>query len=1417
VKRELTRKEIGNHTINMIGVNENGELKMPLDLSLEADTIEKILNNILTKRLVKFKVKGEGFMQVSNAFFENRDFALSDATRSFKKPTDEEREKYGSIDLPYYRLGVDKEGNPYVKLAKCKIAISGDFLNLLYSKDKEGNQITVYKTELVDGKRTRMMDKTATLEKLNSLLKDEEWLDMGDNRMMVTIGGARIPVQGMNSAEAMEVYEFLPEESGPIIITPAEMVAKSGSDFDKDTIYMMTPHIYRVNGKVKLIKSNVRTEYDKNTLNERLREVKERKSRLLEELYKSKDSTENLLAKLSPEEFDAFKIINDEYTENKLELQARIARLQSALLKYRKGKIRLSSRKAIDMDNLLYNAFVDLDVLENTYRKNRNMYLGVFKDAQIDPLDELIERYTEQRHSLTSKASENAIIGDFARIIGDADNYSSLVTPNDTNIVKPVADDLQQFLDVKDGKTWMFRDDMSGIAATRILEIEYNLYKHESNNVGKQVLGIGAVDNTYNILYNRIGMYMNPYAAMGITQEEAKAIAQKLERGETLTDQERKAMVYKQTIYFDHNKLNKFGMDAISLSHIYDAEGKHKIGDVISQLINGWVDVAKDAWIFNLQGNKEIASTLLFMIQAGVPFEQAAYFVSQPIIRDYVKEQRLAKAPFGRPLGKAPSKPNMFRNKARAAILTNPKYGFDKATDMDIATVNNLYRQKNEILRVADKFIPQMLLETTTDGQFSFEQLKKGLEKGAKTDQHQRAAFLHFLQLEEMAKASTELKMATNVDTARTNTMFTAVEKIIKMMKLEESYRLPGREMLSKLRKESPISSFFVQELQLEIGANLFSIRNSKSLIEFIKKNMNKLRSDLEDTYGEGNEEEFWQSFRNNMVSFIFQSVAYDFDPRKMTSYKGMGMEKSAEVVKTPALFQRVAVKTKDGQSTIYVDIDAIESDFTSNNYAEPGKLRASKDAVPYAALSRSTFDPLTSFQTTNDISDESYDPFERKSPNVTSSKETLNEEQYRMNQAKRNMYIRFVIEREITRSQIPLSKAKELYEYQVVLRETPVLVPNREMVAYEEFLKNRALDNIYNPYKMYVAPVFNVADTLFRLKKDFPQLAKDYAVFDALTKDQDRKSDEGLKNLRLRNTRLTSTQINVYKENLSDLADPLVEKVPNKEANLFISRFFSKLTIYGYMQAGLNSGGRYSLNKILAPEAFTTFMVRYIREYGNYLDKQKSNLSFYDLYYPAFVSTESYSGKRYAGGARVKVYGSPFSMEYLNKLDKRPDDYLMKVVEKKIKQDVILPAVARQTAFVYNNDFGLPLFRRGIDIPGQFTTNSMESYIMYYNQLDSTVGDNPSSGQVLFVHNKLVNTDYIAQASPGDWLFDHPSVRTTRKIGIPTVKWDQGKRAMVDYKDSVKDGVAVPRSFSFQRQLLIFISLKNLQGTLVM
>ncbi len=280
VKSELTKKDLSEHELAFIDVVSKGSkmnLKHDFSISQSAEMIEKMLNNMVGKRLVKQTVNGEGLIQISGTGLESKNAWLG-----ARSGTAEELEKWGTNDLPtYHQPEVDDRWVDFMKRShpnwkapegykrpttamKVKVALQGKFKYLLNLNDKEGNRI-------------------GTVERLNALLKDEEWLNTGDHRRMITMVGVRIPVQGLNSMEFMEVYEFLPAEAGNIIVPPTEIVAKSGSDFDIDKLTVFMPSIANYRDGVSLIQYNsklAQTETKSSIEEHRFTKVKKQKQKI---------------------------------------------------------------------------------------------------------------------------------------------------------------------------------------------------------------------------------------------------------------------------------------------------------------------------------------------------------------------------------------------------------------------------------------------------------------------------------------------------------------------------------------------------------------------------------------------------------------------------------------------------------------------------------------------------------------------------------------------------------------------------------------------------------------------------------------------------------------------------------------------------------------------------------------------------------------------------------------------------------------------------------------------------------------------------------------------------------------------------------------------------------------------------------
>lgn len=201
IKRDLEKREASEEEIEAVEellVNGGN-----IDALPNADQIESIITNIINKRLVKAKLVGESLVQVSSAFQET----LGEAKTGY------------SNDLRFYEYADGK-----ISSAQVKIALQGEFVKLLAMNYK--------------GKPIK------TLARLNEAIKDEKWLNKGDNRRMITITGVRIPVQGHNSMEVFEVVEFLDPANGTSIVVPSELPVKSGGDFDVDKLTLFFPRLF---------------------------------------------------------------------------------------------------------------------------------------------------------------------------------------------------------------------------------------------------------------------------------------------------------------------------------------------------------------------------------------------------------------------------------------------------------------------------------------------------------------------------------------------------------------------------------------------------------------------------------------------------------------------------------------------------------------------------------------------------------------------------------------------------------------------------------------------------------------------------------------------------------------------------------------------------------------------------------------------------------------------------------------------------------------------------------------------------------------------------------------------------------------------------------------------------------------------
>jgi hypothetical protein len=982
VNRELsTRREMAEHELEFIQMKD-GKLKWDLSLSPSAEQIEKVLTAVINKRLINYKVNGNELVMVAATGFEKKGH-----TRKFTKPTEEDLAKYGSNDLPTYHRGV----NGITVAAKCKLPMQNDFKKLLS------------KTEVRDLAYEKNISR---LDALNELLKNEEWLNTGDNRKMISMVGARRPTQGLNSMEFVEVYEFLPEEAGSIIILPTEITAKMGADFDYDKLPMMMPHLKNIEGNVVLYKQ------------------------------------------FSKEE---------------------AAELHKALVDSQFNKLLNTGLDPDDVDKYFSNpAKTGLD---QTMRKFFGEdYLGEIKEILFE--EEIVPSLEEFEEKLISpsKIAENKIQQSARELLELSANFKNLITPNDTDLVYQTAMDLKKVTAGYSSSEFVVNGSRR-FSPTRNMEIIHNLSTQQTNSVAKDALGIAAVHNKFNPVFAMSGAY--------------------LPASYTLNPKAKEPYYFRNALLLPHNTIKKGDKDVISLGKL-EGQDKKNIADVLSQLLNGWLDAAKDDFIFYLKGNKELTPILTFLVQAGVPIEDAAYFISQPLIREYVeniKQRRGALAPV---LGK---QSDMYKEKDDAFwdVVGNPVNGFTSfiTPGMPKTQIND------STVKLTDAVAPEG---------FKLDKLKSALDNYNHADMvgnvyqandFDRAVFLHFIEIEGIEEAITKVKRSLNFDTDLKQTFSEMAEKENNFGRVVGSNRI-DYPVIKAMTVDSPLGAYRVQNIASVFEDKLFPLFTNEVISDFILEEV-KPNKMFENT------EAAKKAFKQDLVSYIFQNEIRKFD-KNSDRYAGLNVDD----IKL----------TNDYSSKV----------FSTKEYNERG----------YAAINKNAFGSEYEFR-------------------------------------------HFVYEREALRSLYPVDVAKQELDYKNILAIQEKNPNNKkedgtnvtEYVAYEQFLRNRALMNIYNPWQLFKSHT-SIADTFLMIKNAYPNLARQYPLIKNLVFDDSGKL--GYRNLRLSTTKLKKQEIEIFYENINDLANKFVG---NGADTQFVRDFFTKFPYYAMMQSGLSMRGKFAMGRI--------------------------------------------------------------------------------------------------------------------------------------------------------------------------------------------------------------------------------------------
>ena len=239
--------------------------------------------------------------------------------------------------------------------------------------------------------------------------------------------------------------------------------------------------------------------------------------------------------------------------------------------------------------------------------------LGVTQDE--DALSILVEELKKDGvrdavvNRMYKKSLENEFIQSSENLVSHPANFERLITPNSAEQLKGIS---KTIVDKVVGSTFDYT------AVDNMLDRRFMSRLRQAFVSGKQAIGIAAVQQTNHSLNQRSAMYVDKNRLDRVDFRDTKFLGDA------------------EVTFEKYNKVTIDGQEYPSLSGVKNADGQ-LISDVLGQFIDGYVDISKGPWIMEMGATPNVASTFMFLVKIGVPVDTVAYFMNQPIIRDYLQ------------------------------------------------------------------------------------------------------------------------------------------------------------------------------------------------------------------------------------------------------------------------------------------------------------------------------------------------------------------------------------------------------------------------------------------------------------------------------------------------------------------------------------------------------------------------------------------------------------------------------------------------------------------------------------------------------------------------------------------------------------------------------------------------------------
>ena len=812
IRDNLDERDVPDHLIRLLNTTKEGnDISMDFSLHPEAQTIEKLIMSIVQSRLIKQTINGEPLTQAASTFTNGLWNTQYDKITKIS----EIKKVLGTNTLPSYI----RNKNGRTGLMKVAIALQGDFKNLLNANDLQGNKI-------------------GTITRLNELIKDDAWLEK--NRLSISLYGPRIPNDALSTIEGAEVWHFLDESYGNAIIVPTEIVAKSGSDYDGDKLFMSMPNI---DAEGNYINTPIKN------FNKILKETKDKEFAGTLELGAL---TSNKLIKQQE------KYLQNQYIKISLDiltLPENFAILTKPNLTYLVEKYSKALENNIKNEyNRLDNvSYTDSEVGERNKNKDDKEVISPSRNYD----------YIYNLYKFASNLSLEPSLGIQAKNTKNHVLFKMLGAKMPESYKNSVYNkNLREF---EDGL----------IDIPFVIRFKHNIIKSKSGNEvisisgDKSQKGNRITDLNSHMLNGILDRAKNSFPfVLQLTPEGIGVISYLMQAG---VDEEEVFYFVTQPLireYFFKQRLENSSLNPlISTDAQFEKSNKYNIASEISNKILNTLAPNELQRIINgvtLLKLRDTINSLEKIDSANVEYlikdnEKQSYYYSLNELKKALNNKKI------NPLNIVSIKNNNNEDVYDIVKSLENKNIDNKTKTYDFS---NNYVYLSEVLsrELFKDGITISDLEESMNNDISLKSL---------------ALFLNFIELEKQYEGLETLQMIYAPDTSKLTTLQQVIKRIELFDKLKRNSKI-DQEFLTKLMEDSLLSSFNQDALMIDLIKPLFKLRLDKSISSFISEKLLKERARISRKFGKGvkGEEYFTSSYNNAVVDYIYQNYMSNFtDP----------------------------------------------------------------------------------------------------------------------------------------------------------------------------------------------------------------------------------------------------------------------------------------------------------------------------------------------------------------------------------------------------------------------------------------------------------------------------------------------------------------------------------------------------------